>query len=77
MAYPALVVAVHRNAVDLKYLDRDEETNVSVALVQAASQRVVARYRAVAAIHRHRRLRRRLRAVAFDALHSEFESRTL
>ena len=49
MAYPALVVAVHRNAVDLKYLDRDEETNVSVALVQAASQRVVARYRAVAA----------------------------
>lgn len=49
MAYPALVVAVHRNAVDLKYLDRDEETNVSVALVQVASQRVVARYRAVAA----------------------------
>ena len=45
MTYPARVVAVHRNAVDLKYLDGDEEKGVSVALVQAASQRVIARYR--------------------------------
>ena len=45
MTYPARVVAVRRNEVDLKYLDGDEEFGVSVALVQAASQRVVARYR--------------------------------
>ena len=45
MTYPARVVAVRRNEVDLKYLDGDEEKGVSVALVQAASQRVIARYR--------------------------------